>query len=243
MAPPLAPGTLLYHYLPARHAIDDIQNRRLRISKIEDFNDVFEDQIGYLDGEDGHGAMVMNQALKNYWMEHRIICFSKESGQNLMWAHYAEKHKGIALGFVLDRPGRAESLDYTADRLCISPIDTIPISQLNEVVETLFKRNKQDAWEYEKEVRSIIPINKWFSAQETNGNLYHDFVHIGASCAESFLVLKEVVLGCRYGLDPKDNAISPEGVRAVLREQGFQDVRLCQARPHRNKYQIIVEPI
>jgi hypothetical protein len=32
----------LYHYLSEKHALDDLENKRLKIARIEDLNDPFE---------------------------------------------------------------------------------------------------------------------------------------------------------------------------------------------------------
>lgn len=53
-----------------------------------------EDFVGLV--EKYHG-----QFFENLYKQYRVLCFSETSEATLLWSHYADEHKGIALGFDL----------------------------------------------------------------------------------------------------------------------------------------------
>jgi len=95
----------LYHYLDARWGLDDIRRRRLKISKIDDMNDPYEWKCAHSDDPESQAAIERTelQSLEKYG----VLCFSRSWNNVLMWSHYADRHKGICLGFdVLDERTR-----------------------------------------------------------------------------------------------------------------------------------------
>src|SRR6267142_5073888 len=93
----------LYHFTTAKFALDDLRNRRLKIAQFDDLNDPFElksvnlcDPVhaqafdGTEDSEGYKAAMARRFG---------VLCFSEVKTDVLQWAHYAEYHRGICLGF------------------------------------------------------------------------------------------------------------------------------------------------
>ena len=85
-----------------------------------------------------------------------ICCFSWDCENIVMWAHYADNHKGICLGFKYIEPIRKDiygiyPVDYTSD------IETYHFSSFDD--EYYWRHwlcTKSNAWEYEKEARMIF---------------------------------------------------------------------------------------
>src|SRR5579859_4794235 len=95
----------LYHFTTAKHALDDLHNRRLKIAQFDDLNDPFELKSVNLcnpvhaqafDGIEKINFEGYKAAVAQRW---GVLCFSEEKTDVLQWAHYADRHKGICLGF------------------------------------------------------------------------------------------------------------------------------------------------
>ena len=99
-----------------------------------------------------------------------------------MWSHYAEKHEGLCLGFVIP-DNRTLHVNYVDERLSPEPLFRGKEQErVNAMEETLC--TKFSHWKYEEEVR-FFPI---LSKLEQIGN--HYFFHFSHQ-----LELKEVVMG------------------------------------------------
>jgi hypothetical protein len=85
------------------------------------------------------------------------ICSLSEIGDDmLMWAHYADAHRGICLQFHV-QPGddyfdRALPVTYARDR----PVITLPCRDMDAIIAPAFL-TKADFWSYEREWRLIRP--------------------------------------------------------------------------------------
>ncbi len=102
----------LFHLLPANWAVDDLVRKRLKISFLEDLNDPFE--FFSLDTTDPimHEALIRTR--KDLAQQYGVLCFSRSWANPVFWSHYADKHKGIALGFeVPDVAGKPQGIPIT----------------------------------------------------------------------------------------------------------------------------------
>ena len=103
----------VYHFSSAKYAVEDIQNQRLKIARINELNDPFELLAADLLDKRDRQAFVKfkNQINEKFG----IVCFSGSWESPLLWGHYADKHKGIALGFdVVDE--KLNEVNYTTMR-------------------------------------------------------------------------------------------------------------------------------
>jgi hypothetical protein len=87
-----------------------------------------------------------------------IACFSAKNDDPLMWAHYADGHRGFCLEFDTSGPpfSKAEPVKYHAEVPPVNPLDYI------EGLETggpgpldLMVRTKSECWQYEAEWRVL----------------------------------------------------------------------------------------
>ncbi|PXV53803.1 DUF2971 domain-containing protein [Aeromonas veronii] len=138
------------------------------------FNDPFESSVArsiaeYLDYE---MADAVEFDMNNELMNVGIVSFSETSRNLLMWAHYADEHYGMCIGFSHDV---LSTLDIENENFShyhtLSPIKVnydnlrVDINDLKSkdhfVYERSLKRTlttKSDEWIYEKEHRCIVPI-------------------------------------------------------------------------------------
>ena len=145
----------LYYFTKAAHALDNVSKRRIKISLYRDVNDPWE--LLPFDLSDAANREIMLAFKNRMDTEYAFICMSKTWTCPLMWAHYAEKHRGVALGFdVAD--------DYCNPIHYLPSVYELPPRRTNENMGTLILRDgrcvfnalfftKFDQWAYEKEVR------------------------------------------------------------------------------------------
>jgi hypothetical protein len=83
--------------------------------------------------------------------KHRIYCLGPDVNSQLMWSHYANKHKGICLQYDIRNTVMCAALkcSYTATFPLTKAYDNSEESDLQLLL------TKSDAWSYEKEYRLI----------------------------------------------------------------------------------------
>jgi hypothetical protein len=176
----------LYHFTAAKYAFDNLRNRRLKIAQLDDLNDPFELKSVNLcnpvhaqafDGTDKHEGFKAEMARL-----YGVLCLSEDKADVLQWAHYADRHKGICLGFdVSGSEGKFGRVHYVAERF---PFPKLP----DEPFAWKLLSTKSKAWEYEKEWRVFLRLNDKTWNQSAGRDLY--FADFGSE-----LVLREVILG------------------------------------------------
>lgn len=126
-----------------------------------------------------------------------VLCLSQNSNQPLMWAHYAESHRGLMLEFDTVHPtfnrkrsagdefGRLRPVSYSKVR----PEMTMQTLDGEKAFE-VFALTKADQWSYEEEIRLIWPLKFADKTVEAPSG------PIGLlSCPSSAVV--SVTLGCK----------------------------------------------
>lgn len=156
----------------------------LGFSKLSDYNDPFESEFStflHITNTEKRlsfmASDVMNKNepdiwnsyerivdwIKSYFSSQRVTCFSRSPVEPLMWAHYADKHKGVCYWF--DKTVFDEK--YTSGEVVYS--SSLPklhlefgVTKNNEVERCLENiiLTKSQAWAYEKEFRFYIPSNE-----------------------------------------------------------------------------------
>jgi hypothetical protein len=174
---------IFYHFLSSRNAIHDLERGMIRVSPLDTLNDPFE-LSPWLRYRDINLRKRFHNVRRAISKKDGLLCFSKSWSEPLLWAHYADKHKGIALGFEISKyeilevkyiPGRVK-LELTGDR---------------EKDEKIFRDTlasvKYEKWDYENEYRI------WVRLEDCTKIDGHHFIEFGDS-----LKVKEIVLGCKY---------------------------------------------
>jgi hypothetical protein len=162
-----------YHLTSAAHALSNLRHRRLKIATFNDLNDPFE----------LWAVAQPNPALRlglRRWKEqiaaaYGVLCFSKTWDNPVLWSHYADRHRGMALGFDVDSD-MVREVTYAERRPRFNRVDELTLHKL------LY--TKQRDWQYEKEVRVYARLEE---RDEATGLYFADFnVH---------MVLREVITG------------------------------------------------
>jgi hypothetical protein len=87
----------VYKFTSARYGTSNLQNRRLKLSTIDDLNDPFD--LCPLDTTDPAIEVAVNAVIGNFRRTTAILCFSRNWDNLLLWSHYGASHTGICLGF------------------------------------------------------------------------------------------------------------------------------------------------
>lgn len=165
----------VYHFLNEKFGLKDILERRLKISRIMELNDPFE--FCSLELNDPDIRKKINQSKSEVDEISGLICFSNNWKSPVQWAHYADKHKGLCLGFDIDvvRTGLME-VEYVNERIQHEgQVD-------RRLVDRLF-RTKHAHWAYEEEHRAYVELKD----KEDDELYYIDF--------EGNIALKQVIIG------------------------------------------------
>ncbi len=150
---------VLYHFISAGYGLDAIRDHRLKLSRLDQLNDPFEFS----------GVADFSQT-QSFWEENRttyankfgFICFSAKWNHPLMWAHYAQSHHGIVLGYRrktdIDE-GKLREVEYVTEKLDGKSIESgqtkLSVSFLKKMTRT-----KADFWHYEEEFRFFDTLGR-----------------------------------------------------------------------------------
>lgn len=145
----------VYHFLPAQHAVEDIEKRRLKIAQLDDLNDPFE--LISLELSDRALRKVYRSFVKDMAQRFGAICFSKNWRNPVLWSHYADKHRGVCLGF--DVPDQfLMEVNYAGERLSKKIHGDLAYGGLEEKDMQEILTTKFKDWEYEDEVRVFLRL-------------------------------------------------------------------------------------
>ena len=140
---------------------------------------------------------------KNTIDEALVSCFSKNSKSLLMWAHYADKHKGVCIEY--ERPVSSDFVDmiYSEKRpklrlesltRYIAAVSVVGKDYSQEIQRKMFLEamepfiTKSKEWEYEQEVRCLITkFGKNENLIQENGDYFYKMplptkIYIGCRC-------------------------------------------------------------
>jgi Protein of unknown function (DUF2971) len=147
----------VYHFVSSEWGFDDIVKRRLKIARIHELNDPFELL----------GAVCRNADERAAWLDTKaraadlfgLICFSTSWRNPVQWSHYADRHRGIALGF--DVPdGSLTQVTYTSSRLDWDAAAVFNDPQIGEPFIKRLLATKFAHWRYEQEVRLFLKLDQ-----------------------------------------------------------------------------------
>ena len=152
------------------------------------------------------------EALRTHFENrHGAICFSRNCNNPVLWSHYADKHKGVCLGFDVKQE-LLNPMKYDAKRLAtilesmLTREESVQLDAIHRVLTT-----KYEDWRYEDEVRAFAKIDE---RDADTGCYFYAFT--------PDIRLTEVLLGQRFNGNL-------EQFRTVL-AKGYPGVRVQQMR-------------
>ena len=150
-----------------------------------------------------------------------LLCFSEAIQDPVVWSHYADSHRGIALGFVFGHGENVFPVRYERERaqLDYKVLTSSDTGGLFRGLEQGFT-TKAPSWSYEKEHRIFVRLDSCQMIGE------HYFLHLPK------LAFIQVVLGSRCTFIAND----------ILRLLGDQTkVRVLRAKMNQHSYLVDLE--
>ena len=154
----------LYKYMSAKYALDFLRTGRIKVATLEDVNDPNE-WLPFIPGltvSDGMNALYdrnRRAAFKKTFLAHYgFVSFSQDLFNPVLWGHYADKGRGIALEFEVTPEAKVLTVDYSLEqqRCCLNTVGN-SVYATEEQVHALLGR-KGPEWAYEKEKRVIVEL-------------------------------------------------------------------------------------
>ena len=181
----------VFQFMSAEHALDNLIKDRLKVSFLEDMNDPFE-LLGTALASRAHRSAF--QAWKRHMNATcRVLCFSRSWTNPVIWSHYADKHRGVCIGFDVSDDNLLE-VAYSGARL---------ESQLHQHLQSDGKvtpefskkllTTKYADWRYEDEVRMFVRPDE---CKEQDGLQFYSF--------SASLRPRSIVLGAHSSLSERD---------------------------------------
>jgi hypothetical protein len=194
-----------------------LRERRLKLARFGELNDPFE--LSLIDNRTHETRGVVKLITDHFQKTIGVICFGATWASPVMWAHYADKHFGVALGFdVAD--ALLSKIDYTDKKITVPFGPHLPLHGLSEALLNKIRMTKATDWSYEREYRVESELN---DKDPITGLYYVDFgPQIG---------LCEIIFGHRCPWDVAH-------VRSLLNAT-TEPVRICKARPAFGKFEMV----
>jgi Protein of unknown function (DUF2971) len=146
----------VYKFISAQYGISNLQNKRLKLSTIDDLNDPFD--LCPIDTTDPAISNAVDAVISHFRQKCAILCFSRNWDNLLLWSHYGDSHKGACLGFEV--PDGDPGANYDTDVLYQPNLLQIRRSEdVNLDLATRLHRTKHESWSYEQEVRMFVGLN------------------------------------------------------------------------------------
>ena len=208
----------VYHFISDKYLLDVLSQQRLKVSNIDDLNDPYE--LNAVKSPDKESREEAKKFKKYMAYRYCILCFSKVWRNPLLWSHYANRHKGIAIEFTI-KDSIALPIKYRKNRYVLnSNKDNKQNTSYNKRdIEGLWL-TKFDGWRYEEEIR-IIEEKK--NCIKDNGRLFKVFDHEIQLTGLILGPLCEVTLNAIEASLPKGKSISV--IRSRLAFQSFNIVQ------------------
>lgn len=213
----------VYNLSAAHYAISNIELHRIKISKFSELNDPFE-LLG-VNLRDKQKRLGIKKLKAKIEKEKGVICFSKSWKNPVLWSHYADKHRGICLGFDVEDT-LLKKVTYEGNLM-----DLPSINSTWPVLEDRLIFTKYRDWKYEEEYRMVVGL----TGKEPESNLYfYPFA--------STLELREVILGplCDIPVEKIRKLVEPYSpeVHTIKARLAFTKYGVTENRMYRS----VVEP-
>ena len=183
-----------YYFTPTKYALEAVKNRRLKVAELDKANDPYEILPARWNSNDEDKAF---QDMKNKIAARlKMVCLSKTYKNPSLWGHYADKCKGICLGFDIktygdDSKDIISRIKYKKYRMDMNKFGLQYIDgefNMNEDESDSILRYKSHHWKHEKEWR-IWVIEEYLELDPITGLYFNSF--------SDQLKLREILIGFR----------------------------------------------
>jgi len=166
-----------------------------------------------------NGDSIIKDAINEVNKEMGVLCGTNNENNLLMWAHYADSHKGTFLLFDISKDPDVffypQKVIYDNDVIHLDYIKE-QLGNRENLIKLLFHKSKD--WEYEKEIRIV------------------DMKYNGPKKVKKDALAK-IIFGCRTS----DSDIID--IEKACKNHKFNNVRFYKAEKDKQKYQLDVTPL
>lgn len=212
----------VYKYYNAKWGLEAISRKRLKVSTIAETNDPFEFRALYSDTH--HGTTNLQRWRSEENLRHGFISFSRTRTNPVLWAHYADNHKGMCLEFEVD-DSLIQPVEYKRSRLDLDDLEVRKRLASDRWEDKLFQfTTKFSFWRYEQEYRAFQDIADPRTTME-NGIYFEPFGEIFS--------LKRVFLGWNYD--------QTKCARKLSTIKDIGSVKIDYVRPSLKSFHMIID--
>lgn len=180
----------VYHFVNKEYGLENLRKKRLKIATLNELNDPFElFGVEFSDPDTRRAFRVMKDDMSK---NRGLMCFSKGWQNPVQWSHYADKHKGLCLGFDVPDEYLGE-VNYSRSRLIADVEKLRNPKDLSLSLAKKFLFTKYHHWKYENEVRSFVTLEE---IDEEKGLYFAGF--------SEQLTLREVIVGAMSDITRND---------------------------------------
>jgi len=150
---------ILYKYRSLdnfKNFIDIILKNRLYAAKYKDLNDPMEGQYYYRTGELDRN---IRDRLAEEKGELRLCSLSRVNNNELMWSHYTNGQRGVAIGL------RIDDTQYTVRPIQYNGLASIRNQNFNDQTAIEILSHKLEVWNYEEEERVFVQDRHYIDVQ------------------------------------------------------------------------------
>lgn len=190
----------VYRYLPLDYGLEALQQDRFKVGRMQELNDPFDCFPRLTNGslDQGEASVSLPSSfLHTFASQLGLICYSARVTDPVIWSHYAEAHKGIAIGFDFTENYGLRRVEYREERFELDVRGIVEakngggVADLIEVLSKAFTV-KATSWGYEEEYRRFRPLDNLF----LYGRHYFERLPCG--------ILREVVIGAKSPIEVCD---------------------------------------
>jgi hypothetical protein len=197
-----------YKFLSCKFGLKALREQRLKISEVRYLNDPFELlPFDISDPMIRKGVLTIRNEMGSGY---GLLCFSRNWHNPVLWAHYAESHRGLCLGFEVPHD----------DQHAVAYVERpIKLERLDRDFANSMLFTKYEHWRYEEEIRM------WATLAERSGSFY--FCGFGPK-----LRLVEIIAGAGCPLSRRKLLQTlgshQDGIRIVKARPAFDAFRVVE---------------
>jgi hypothetical protein len=207
----------VYYMTSAKWAEVILKERRLKLARFGELNDPFE--LSLIDNRQRDTRRVVQLMTDHFHKTIGVICFGANWASPVMWAHYGDKHFGVAFGF--DVPDELlTKIQYTDKKIEVPFGKQLPKYGLSAALLNKVRMTKATDWSYEREYR----VESALRIKDPVTGLY--YVDFGPQ-----LTLRDVIVGHRC-------AWIVHAIRPMLGTV-TEPIRICKARPAFGRFEMV----
>ncbi len=215
---------LHYHFLGCKWGLKDLSDGKIKVSTLDNLNDPFE-LMPYLLYDSSAIREGYNRVRAKICRRFGLLCFSHGWRETLLWSHYADRHKGIALGFEILQ-GEVIEVGYTLN----PKRQQFELTHRPDVDEERFLRLinvKYGEWVYEREARILVNLEECerVRVDDCKSEATYYFLPF-----DNRLKVRAIVLGCKFDHEKEGENILREAKKfnawIVRTREGWGDYKI-----------------